>query len=999
MANVAESSGVDSSGAVTAEGMTGALDSKNFTNRIEGAVYSECSKKSCKCTGFKIHISAHNLSCVFCGHYPAVHASSPYQEAATYPAKKSGEVYIHPLPVAVIPKDFVMKPFKGQPDESFEAYADRTYALLVDHGYIMIMAAMKKGLRDAAATFYQNLDHEFRDSELGFKAMKSEFCLRFPAPPVQALMVPLLYKKLDKMEAYENWHAEWEKALSILKITDEETKKALLIHLTQNVVRKSLTSFYQKSLVDLLKYLSEKSTKRINRAKSKKSTCRYFNTSAGCRLADKCPYKHYLMVSSQLVGKKKGVQQQSVVREKELEKIPVETTSKTVEKASGVPIIRINKSIVDQALKESPKTSVVTQVKRTEEVKGNDKKDQSSESRKKESGEHAQTSFKGAPKILRDLTWEEAKKMMVQNMDPEFRQDPKILALLEKYKHVFDLDPFCSRISKVVKPIEIKVKGPVPPTKSIKKEKIPLAWIPAATQISERRIKNGLVKKANTSVVSKTKHVMKSDGTLRPATCYIRVNHYIVKSHTPLPVVRELIDRVKGHKLYCEVDAASCFSQFALHENSQYLTGYIDPVTGNVMVHLSLPQGLNLGSHEAQRIMNGIYEGVQNLEVFVDNITGYGDDFEEMLSVMEQMLIRADENDIRYKPAKCCFFVKQTKALGFGVNLDGSNVSKEMIDEIRNLQEPKDAKTLIAQLSLLSFSRDYIKNLGKLDAEIRQCTKDFSTWNHRAKEVWEEMKRRAIEAHPLKPFDQNKEVILQVDGSKKGWGSVLLQPNGDGSNNIIGWASGKFNKAGLNYGPTKGELFALKKACEKFELFLKGRKFKVQTDCKALCYGFDRIIGDRHGYMAIWANDLNAHFDFELEHVPGKDLILADAFSRLCNREGEEDGSIESNQHSTPCDMKHTKERVTSVSHGKDPSLQDEFQINQVDIERIITAQKQDKMIMALKDLQSEGKIWTRNNKIVIPTSLQHMLIDAQEARTCWSQGNYQSYCGAILVP
>ena len=117
-----------------------------------------------------------------------------------------------------------------------------------------------------------------------------------------------------------------------------------------------------------------------------------------------------------------------------------------------------------------------------------------------------------------------------------------------------------------------------------------------------------------------------------------------------------------------------------------------------------------------------------------------------------------------------------------------------------------------------------------------------------------------------------------MDGSKRGWGAVLLQVHDSGQRQIVGWASGKFNKAGLSYGPTKGELWALKEGCRKFDLLLRGRKFKVETDCQALCHNFENIVGDRHGYMSVWANDLKTFYDFKISHVPGKDMVLVDAF-------------------------------------------------------------------------------------------------------------------------
>ena len=154
------------------------------------------------------------------------------------------------------------------------------------------------------------------------------------------------------------------------------------------------------------------------------------------------------------------------------------------------------------------------------------------------------------------------------------------------------------------------------------------------------------------------------------------------------------------------------------------------------------------------------------------------------------------------------------------------------------------------------------------------------------------------------------------------------------------------------YGPTKAELWALKEACRKFDLILRGQKFTVETDCKALCHGFENIRGDFHGYMQTWAIDLMSHYDFDITHVPGKTLILADAISRLRNRHGE------------------------AAAPSIVPKETKKVKFNLLDLKNIEEAQQEDLMIDAIQGKEQKDGLWTRKGKIVIPTKLQPLIIE-----------------------
>src|SRR3989338_3948917 len=334
------------------------------------------------------------------------------------------------------------------------------------------------------------------------------------------------------------------------------------------------------------------------------------------------------------------------------------------------------------------------------------------------------------------------------------------------------------------------------------------------------------------------------------------------------------------------------------------------------------------------------------------------------------MFRRTRKYDIKWKPSKCFLFVRKTRCLGYGISETGSTIDQRMLESIRTMSPHDNPKTLLSHISLFSFSRDYIKNLGKLDAALRPFIKNWNGWGQEQIEVGEEIKGRFTEAPPLSPIDWERPFTLQTDGSGLGWGAALLQPkekvsvditwkpdNDKKDFNIVGFVSGAMKKEGMSYAATKGELFALKQATKKFDRILRGRKFHVQCDCQALVKGIDNIRGDFLGYMATWACELRTRYDFTLEYIAGPKMILADAFSRMRNRPG-----TQSNDQPTE------KKKQASL-----PKF-----IEKLDKAAIIQGQQENiSVIQHIKGREMIEGIYFKEGKLIVPDKIKIMLTEA----------------------
>lgn len=121
--------------------------------------------------------------------------------------------------------------------------------------------------------------------------------------------------------------------------------------------------------------------------------------------------------------------------------------------------------------------------------------------------------------------------------------------------------------------------------------------------------------------------------------------------------------------------------------------------------------------------------------------------------------------------------------------------------------------------------------------------------------------------------------MLKTDASNYGVGALLLQENLDGNLLPVQWASKKLTITESRYSISEKEMLAILFGIEKFAYELRGRKFHLITDHKAL----ERI----RNKPEFNNNRINRFieklqdYDFTIEYKKGEELVDADALSRL----------------------------------------------------------------------------------------------------------------------
>ena len=153
------------------------------------------------------------------------------------------------------------------------------------------------------------------------------------------------------------------------------------------------------------------------------------------------------------------------------------------------------------------------------------------------------------------------------------------------------------------------------------------------------------------------------------------------------------------------------------------------------------------------------------------------------------------------------------------------------------------------------------------------------SWGHKQQQAFERLRNALSSSEVLALYDARNETILSADASSYGLGAVLRQTQQDGSLRPIAYMSRALMETEQRYTQIEKEVLAVTWACERFQDYLLGTKFKVETDHKPLVPLLSSKPLDLVPVRMQRFRLRLMRFDFTIAHVLGKDLNTADTLS------------------------------------------------------------------------------------------------------------------------
>ncbi|KAL4340656.1 hypothetical protein GQ457_08G031090 [Hibiscus cannabinus] len=286
-----------------------------------------------------------------------------------------------------------------------------------------------------------------------------------------------------------------------------------------------------------------------------------------------------------------------------------------------------------------------------------------------------------------------------------------------------------------------------------------------------------------------------------------------------------MLERLAGKQFYCFLDGYSGYNQIAIAPEDQSKTTFTCPY--GTFAFRRMPFGLCNAPGTFQRCMTAIFSGLNEdcLEIFMDDFSTFGEDFDNCLSNLEKVLKRCKETNLVLNWEKCHFMVDEGIVLGHKISSKGMEVDKAKIEVISKLPPPTTVKDIRSFLGHAGFYGRFIGDFSKITKPLCSLLEQGRPFefNDDCTKAFNLLKQKLVTAPIVEPPDWKLPFELMCDASDYAVGAVLGQRKGKIFHPIY-YASKTLNDAQVNYTTTEKEMLVVIFAFEKFRSYLIGTK-------------------------------------------------------------------------------------------------------------------------------------------------------------------------------
>lgn len=428
--------------------------------------------------------------------------------------------------------------------------------------------------------------------------------------------------------------------------------------------------------------------------------------------------------------------------------------------------------------------------------------------------------------------------------------------------------------------------------------------------------KNGIVEKVKEPKewCSNLVIVQKPDKSLRLCLDPKELNKFIKRDYLLIPTFSDIRSKLKNKRFFTVLDVKKGFWHIKLDKKSTDLCTFSTPL--GYYKFLRLPFGLSCAPEAFIRQSRECFSGINNIINYFDDYCIATETKEEHDVVLNQVVDRAKNLNIKFNLDKLQYCKKSVKFMGHVISELGLQPDPDQVKAILELKEPRNKIELQRIIGMINYLRDFIPKMAERTSPLRELLKNnvLWEWNERHRLAFQELKQIIINPPVLAHFDDQKDIVLQCDASKDGVGCCLLQEK-----KPIAFASRALTETEIRYAQIEKEFLSIIFACRKFNYFIYGRPITVLTDHKPLVAimskDINKIPSNRLQKMRIKLLD----YSITLKYLQGKYMHIADLLSRNFI---DEDSSIKEydtvgtvhfinryDENNTICDLKKATEQ------------------------------------------------------------------------------------------
>jgi hypothetical protein len=440
---------------------------------------------------------------------------------------------------------------------------------------------------------------------------------------------------------------------------------------------------------------------------------------------------------------------------------------------------------------------------------------------------------------------------------------------IEHYKAKYP-NVFSDKIGKLKDfKVKLDIDETVEPTR-VRHPRIPFGLRKQMEEIVMKGIDNGTFERATgpTKWLLGAMLVPKRDGRLRFVLDASPANKAIKRTRYVLPTVEDIISDMNGDMngadTFSVFDLRDGFHQIELDESCRHITTFSTP--SGLYRYKRLLMGINAAPEIFHHAIEESIKGLAGVKNIMDDIFVYSKGPTQHDERVDKLLGRLNEKGLTVNE-KCKIGVEKVEFFGLEFSKEGIRLTEDKVKALVEASTPSNSSEVHSLLGLSTYSSRFIYKHADIVEPLRQLIKKNAKWKWgEEEELALRVLKDSIVKFALAYFNPNWETELVVDASPIGLGAVLVQVS-KSEKRVVSIASRSLSDVERRYSQIEKECLAIVWGCEKFHLYLYGRKFIIVTDNKALEYLLKR---NKKVPIRIerWAIRL-LEYDFEIRHIPG----------------------------------------------------------------------------------------------------------------------------------
>ena len=363
--------------------------------------------------------------------------------------------------------------------------------------------------------------------------------------------------------------------------------------------------------------------------------------------------------------------------------------------------------------------------------------------------------------------------------------------------------------------------------------------------------------------------IPKHDGTVRLCVDMRMANRAIERERHPSPTVDDLMHALNGAKYFSKLDLRSGYHQLLLAEESRYITTFA--------THKGLHRykRLNFGTNSASELFQKvIYDQLHDIPGAInisDDVIINGNSQQEHDTALYNVCERFAKVGLTLNKEKCLFSQNKLTFFGMVFSAKGISVDPDKVSAIKNISPPTSVKDVRSFLGMATYCAKFIPNFSDLSEPLRKLTIKNSQfyWTNLQQTAFDAIKSALTTETVIYYFDPTKATELITDASPWGLSAILSQNStSHDDRRIVAYVSRSLSETERKYSQTEREALAIVWAMERLQLYLRGGKFTLYTDCKPI----ELILGNPKAKPPARIERWNLRiqdFDFDIKYTKG----------------------------------------------------------------------------------------------------------------------------------